>query len=260
MADPDQGTSRTAGRLGRALAGALSAAPIGFAVGALFGGRYLVVEGASDGASILIVALFGALLAAVAMAAATTWLAPKPARITTIVSGGISFAILVYLVQDFVVDRVERGRAFDAEFAGIPSFELTLESTDQQRRPFATLTYQANRQSDSRDYEALRPRGWFCRGGGRRQDSLALYRGIRATEKDTPADGPCERRASWRIDGEQAVADHCADAGEGFAMLFAAADTLIESTARYASCRQATDLQWRQGAATIDDRETGGDP
>lgn len=236
----------------RAFAGALSAAPIGFAAGALLGGRYLVVHGGPAGSAILLGALVGALLAAVAMAAAAAYLAPKPARVMTIAAGGISFAILVYMVQDFVVDRVERSRAFDVAYASVPSFELALESADRQRRPFSTLAFDADRQSDTRDYEALRPGGWFCHGGGRRQDSLALYRGIRAAEKDNPADGRCDRRATWRIADEEPVTERCADEGDGFAALFAAADEMIDSTQRYASCRRATDLQSRGGAANIE--------
>ena len=236
----------------RTVAGALSAAPIGFAAGALLGGRYLVVEGGSPGSAILLGALVVALLAAIAMAVVTAFLPPKPARIATIVAGGISFAILVYMVQDFVVDRVERSRVFDVAYARVPSFVLRLESADLQRRPFSRLAFEADQQSDTRDYEALRPKGWFCRGGGRPMDALALYRGIRAAEKDGAAEGSCSRRATWRIDDEAPVTERCADHGDGFAALFAAADEMIDSTQRYASCRQATDLQLRQGTDTIE--------
>lgn len=241
----------------RAVAGALSAAPIGFAAGALLGVRYVVVQGGAgvSGAAafaVLLGALVIALLAAIAMGIVTAYLPPKPARVTTIVAGGISLAILVYVVQDFVVHRIERARAFDVAYARVPSFELALTATDRQRRPFSTLAFEADRQSDTRDYEALRPGGWFCRGGGRRQDSLALYRGIRAAEKDPAAEGPCYRRATWRVADEEPVRERCADKGEGFDVLFAAADEMIDSTERYASCRQASDLQSRNGAATID--------
>ncbi|MDE0421839.1 MAG: hypothetical protein OXK76_13275 [Gammaproteobacteria bacterium] len=234
----------------RALAGALSAAPLGFAAGALAGGRYVVVEGGSTGVAILILALFGAVLAAVVMALATAFLPPKTARISTIVAGGFSFAVLVYMVQDFIADRIEQGRAFDAAYAEVPSFELILESTDRQRRPFARLTFETDRQTDSRDYEALRPGQWLCRGSGRRQHKLALYSAILAARQDTIAPaGPCNRRASWRLDGEQAVAGRCADEGLGFAALFQAADDMVESTERKASCRRASDVQSRRGAA-----------
>ena len=225
----------------RAVAGALSAAPIGFAAGAFLGGRYLVVQDGPPGSAILLGALVVALLAAIAMGVVTAYLPPRPARVTTIVAGGVSFAILVYMVQDFVVHRVERARAFDAAYARIPSFELTLASADRQRRPFSVLAFRVDRQSDTRDYEALRPRGWFCLGGGRPVDALALYQGIRAAEKDGIAGGSCSRRAAWRIDGEKPVDERCADDGDGFAALFEAADGMIDSTQRYASCRKATE-------------------
>ena len=247
-----EGKPRKSGRRMRAVAGALSTAPIGFAVGAFLGGRYLVVQGGSAGSAILLGALVVALLAAVGMGVVTAYLAPKLARMTTIVAGGVSFAILVYMVQDFVVHRVERARAFDVAYASVPTFELTLASADRQRRPFSVLAFQADRQSDTRDYQALRPKGWFCFGGGRPVDALALYRGIRAAEKDGVADGPCSRRAAWRIDREKPVNERCADDGDGFAALFDAADEMIDSTQRYASCRQATDLRSRGGAANIE--------
>lgn len=252
MQESGQGDSRKTGRRMRAVAGALSAAPIGFAAGALLGGRFLVVQGGSAGSAILLGAFVMALLAAIAMGIVTAYLPPKPARVTTIVAGGISFAILVYMVQDFVVHRVERARAFDAAYARIPSFELRLTSADRQRRPFSVLAFHADRQSDTHDYEALRPRGWFCRGGGRPMDALALYQAMRAAEKDGIAHGACSRRAAWRIDGEGRVDERCADDGDGFAALFDAADEMIDSTQRYASCRKATDLQLRQGADTIE--------
>ena len=243
----------------RVVAGALSAAPIGFAAGALLASRYLAALGAAgvSGAAaygVLMGALGGALLAAVAMGILTAYLPPKPARIATIATGGISFALLVYIVQDFVVHRVERARAFDAAYAHMPSFELTLTSADRQRRHFAVLAFQADRQSDTRDYEALRPKGWFCRGSGRPVDALALYRGIRKAEKDQAAEGPCHLRATWRIADEEPVTARCADEGASFAALWYAADKMIHSTQRYASCRKATDLQLRQGADTIESR------
>ena len=171
---------------------------------------------------------------------------------TTLVAGAISFAILVYTVQHFVVHRVERARLFDAAYARVPSFELKLTSADRQRRPFSVLAFEADRESDTRDYQALRPKGWFCRGGGRPADALALYQGIRRAEKDPAAEGPCRLRATWRIADEEPVTERCADEGYGFTDLFAAADEMIDATQRYASCRKAFDLQLRQGADTIE--------
>ena len=251
MSKQDDDASAKTGRRIRALAGALSTAPLGFAAGAVVGGRYVIVEGGPSGIAILILAFLGAVLAAAAMALATAFLPPKPARISTVVAGGFSFAVLVYMVQDFIADRIEANRAFDAAYAVIPSFELTLESSDRQRRPFSRLTFETDRQSDSRDYEALRPGGWLCRGSARQQHKLALYGAIRAVENDNATAGPCNRRASWRIDGEESVTGRCADEGLGFAALFQAAADMVESTERKASCRRASDLQSRQGAATI---------
>ena len=236
----------------RVLAGALSAAPIGFAAGAVLSGRYLIVTGGPAGIAILIFAMLGAVVAAAIMASAAAVLPPKPARIATIAAGGVSFAILVYMVQDFIVDRIAQGRIFDEAYARIPSFELTLESTDRQRRPYSQLTFTSDRGLDTRDYTALRPGGWLCRGRGRREHELALFQGIRAAEDAAVGNGGCRRRATWQVTGEARVAQRCADQGQGFAALFAVADEMIDTTQRYASCRRASSLQSAQPAATID--------
>ena len=253
MGKPKGSKSAASGRRLRALAGALSVAPIGFAAGAILSGRYLVVAGGSPGVAILTFALLAAVAAGVAMAWATALLPPRPARIMTIVAGGVSFAILVYMVQDFIVDRVERARAFDHAYALVPSFELTLATSDRQRRPFSELSFESDSRLDTRDYAALRPGGWLCLGSARRDHKLALFRAIRAAEREPPDDGACRLWASWRIADETPVPRRCADAGEGFSAMFAAADEMVDSTERYASCRRASGLQSAEPAATIDD-------
>ncbi len=247
---PDRASAK-GGRFMRSVAGALSAAPVGFAAGAVLGGRYLVDPGSATGIVVLGFALTGAALAATGLATATALLPPKPARIATLVAGVVSFGILAYMVSDYIVDRVEKARAFDDAYAGLGPFELTLESTDRRRRPFSELTFESDSALDTRDYTALRPGGWLCRGRGNREHTMALFRGVRAAEGDGYATGRCSRRASWRIAGEAPTTDRCADAGDGFAALFAAADEMIEETKRYASCRRAAGLRSRQSAGTI---------
>ena len=231
----------------RAVAGALSAAPIGFGAGAFLGGRYLIADVAADpqsaGVAILGYALLGAVLAAGAMASLSVLAPPKPARIATIIAGGLSFALLVYMASDYLVDRIDRAEVFDAAFARLPAFEVTLESGDRHRRPFSTLTFTFDGQTETRDYEALRPGGWFCRGRGHEAHALGIFEALRAVEEDPqPAEG-CGRQASWTIQGEAAVTGRCADDGHAFAALFATADDMIETTERRSSCRRATDLQ-----------------
>jgi len=239
----------------RTAAGALSAAPIGFAVGALSSGRLLLDDGVSDatGVAILGFALLGAVVAAVAMGLAARLAPPKPARIATIAAGFVSFAILAYMASDFIVDRLDRAREFDAAYALLPSFEVVLESRDRHRRPFSKLTFVSDG-PDSRDYQALRPGGWFCRGSGRREHRMALFQAIRAAEQDPPVVGDCARLASWSIAGETPVANRCAEDGIAFAALFATADEMVEVTERRASCRRATDLQSSEPTANIDVR------
>ena len=133
----------------RAVAGGLSAAPIGFGAGAFLSGRYLVGDVAADpqsaGVLILGYALLGAALAAGAMASLAVLAPPKPARIATVIAGGLSFALLVFMGSDYVMDRIDRAAAFDEAYAALPAFEVKLESSDRHRRPFSTLTFTFDR-------------------------------------------------------------------------------------------------------------------
>lgn len=228
----------------RAAAGGLSAAPIGFGAGAFLSGRYLVGDIATDpqsaGLLILGYALLGAGLAAGAMAFLAVLAPPKPARIATVIAGGLSFALLVFMGSDYVMDRIDRAEAFDEAYAALPAFEVRLESSDRHRRPFSTLTFTFDGQSETRDYEALRPGGWFCRGRGHEEHAMGMFEALRAAPEQAGPSGGCGRRASWSFEGEAGVTGRCADEGEAFATLFATADDMIETTERRSSCRQAT--------------------
>lgn len=217
-----------AGRF-RIAAAALAGAPIGFAVGAYLAARRFIAH-PEAGVIVLGCGLGGAVLAAAVMAIAATRLPPKRVRIGTLVAGGASFAILAYMVQDYVGERLERSRAFDAAYELMPAFELTLVTEDLRRDPFAELAFG----SAGGDYMALRPRGWRCSGKGRRQDAMALYAALSAMAT-APEGGRCDVEAAWRIeDGE----GQNACIGEGHALL-GAADAMIHETERKSSCRRA---------------------
>lgn len=226
----------------RAVAGALSAAPIGFGAGAFLSGRCLIADVAADpqSASIVILgfALLGAGVAAGALALLSVVAPPRPARIATLIAGGLSFALLVFMASDYVMDRIDRARAFDVAYARVPAFEVTLESSDLHRRPFSTLTFVVDPRTGNRNYEALRPSGWFCRGQGHERHALEMFEALSTVEVTGPTEG-CGRRASWTVEGEAGVTGLCADDGEAFAMLFATADDMIEATERRSSCRRA---------------------
>ena len=216
----------------RLAAAVLAGAPVGFAAGALFGARALAADTPAEAAGgILAAGLFGALFCGAAMALLALLLPPRPVRIATLVAGAVSFAILVYMVQDFVSDRMARAQAFDAAYAGMVGFELALAAKEANRRPFSSLVVQ----SETRAYEALRPGGWRCEGRASRAQTWALYQGLQGL-RASGVEADCERRASWRIAGGEPVAA-CLD-GRGDA-LFAAADRLVEDTERRASCRRA---------------------
>ena len=221
----------------RVAAAALAAAPVGFAAGALLGARHPVVAGAGDAAGGMILAcgLGGAVVAATVLAVAVARLAPGPARIATLVAGAGSFAILVYLVGNFVNDRLAHARAFNAAYARLPDFEVTLQARDPQRQPLSKLTYQAA----SRQYVANRPGGWICTGIGNRRQKMAIYEGLRANEQaeaNAGIENCTDQWASWTWDDGVGHAG-CAEIDQ----LFAAADAMVAATARGASCRRTAD-------------------
>ena len=214
----------------RIAAAALAAAPVGFAAGVLFAAWFSAEAETADGLTLLGAGLGGALVAAALMALAAVSLPPKPARIATLIAAGASFAILVYMVQDFVRDRLAQAAAFDAAYERMPRYQLTLHARDARRGPFSELTYDA----EARSYRATRPGGWLCTGTGSRAQTFALFEAMQATAVE--AQPVCAQRVSWTT-GEAGEALHgCVDDGNA---AFAAADELVEASARKASCRRA---------------------
>lgn len=224
-------------------AAALAWSPIGFVLGGFVAARALG-PGVTEGGPIAASALLGAAAAAALMAGVATRLPAKPLRVATVVAGGVSFALIVYLVRDFVADRMRQAEAFDAAYARMVPFQLRIESNDANRRPFSVLTFD----STTRAYTAHRPGGWLCRGSGRRDHTLALARGLQqAAHEQSTARQPgthCPTRVSWRYHdahagtalAEEALADDrgtCAPQS-----LLLAADALVGETARRASCRR----------------------
>lgn len=234
-------------------AAALAWAPIGFALGGLIAGRVFAAgalgggTGGPSGGIIAASALFGALVIAALMVGVATRLPAKPLRVTTVVAGGASFALIIFLVRNFVTDRMRQAEAFDAAYAQMKPFQLRVESSDPNRRPFSALTFDSN----TRVYVAARPGGWLCRGNGRREHAFALGRALPLAKPQEPAletpRGHCATHVSWRYgNADAALADdamqeatkleHRACAPEA---LLLAADAMVGGTARRASCRRA---------------------
>ena len=215
----------------RIAAAALAGAPVGFAAGAVLGGQLLAVGGTGEaGKLILACALFGTLLASAMMALAAMLLAPKAARIATLIAGAVSFAVVIYMVRNFIVDRMAQADALDAAYQSLPPFELSLATDEPNRRPFASLVYE----SRGSTYNALRPGGWRCTGKGNREQALALYQALRQV-RASDAEGGCERRVASRIDDGEWV-EGCINGVDS--ALFSVADAMVEVGERRSSCRR----------------------
>ena len=228
MATPAEARSPDALRIAAAV---LAGAPVGFAAGAVLGGQLLAPGDAAEAARLILACgLFGALFAGALMAVLATLLAPKPGRIVTLVAGAASFAIVIYMVRDFVVERMERADAVEAAFRAMPRFELALTVDEPSRAPFASLVFE----SPSGAYVALRPGGWRCEGKGNREQTVALYRAL-GQLRPCAVDG-CERHVAWRMDGGDEL-EACAD---GYSQpLYDIADAMVEDTERRSTCRRA---------------------
>ena len=215
----------------RIAAAVLAGAPVGFAAGAVLGGRLPAPGDAAETARLILACgLFGTLFAGALMALVATLLAPKPGRIVTLAAGAASFAIVIYMVRDFVVERMARTDAVEAAYRLMPRFELALTADERSRAPFASLVFE----SPSGAYVALRPGGWRCTGEGNREQTVALYHALRQLRPGA-VDG-CERHVAWRIDGGERL-EACVD-GHNQA-LYAVADAMVEDTERRSSCRRA---------------------
>lgn len=232
-------------------AAALAFAPLGFVGGAVLGahtraevlaGAHFVASNdiAEVGAAMLWHGLFGAFAVALTAAGVALTLPAKAARIATLVAGGASFAVVIYLVANFAAGRIAASKAADVAYEAMPIFEFTLASDDRRRAPLSSLNFN----SQSRDYSARRPGGWLCRGRASRQDTVALYQTLKVAElaaKNSPAPAgrtraqgsECPLRATWRIgDGDEGEA--CFDET---VPLVNVADAMVDATERKASCR-----------------------
>lgn len=225
-------TARGTSRSFRVAAAALAAAPVGFAAGALLAARQLATPAGIDGLTILAHGLTGAIVAALLLTMAALTLPPKPVRIATLVFAGASFAILVYMVQDFIFDRVERAQARDAVYRDMPHYELTLWAKNPQREAFSQLQFN----SETRRYVASRPGGWRCEGTATTSQAVVVFEAMLIVELE--AHPSCDLRASWRTIGGATGMDRHGCIGNDNA-LFAAADDMVEATERKASCRRA---------------------
>lgn len=223
--------ARETTRAFRVAAAALASSPVGFAAGALLAARNPAEPISMDGLTVLGYGLAGASIAALIMALAALTLPPKPVRIATLVAAGASFAILVYMVQDFIRDSIAQSDAVSAAYASMPHYELTLWAKDPRREAFSRFTLDF----ETRRYTATRPGAWLCQGAVGTEQVVALFEAMQTLRLEQRA--ACGLRASWRTIADAAGTDtHGCVAFDN--ALFAVADDMVEATERKASCRR----------------------
>ena len=57
--------------------------------------------------------------------------------------GASSFALLAFMVEDYIAERIRAANAFDAHYATLPDFTLELRHVDPTRQPLSRFTFDA---------------------------------------------------------------------------------------------------------------------
>lgn len=227
---------------------AFTATPIGFVVGAFIGGRMLEGQGAQDGVNILLAGFAGGVSTLFVTYGAMRMLPQGARRPTAIGIGVVSFVILAYLIENFVSERMRLARQFDAAYAQMPAYEMTMEYRHNPgRRPLSRLAFE----SPVREFRAIRPGGWLCTGTASREQDYALFRALeaafeasgRAIDGVGKADGADGAACAlvyitWRF--ESTAIDLCTDDRATLAGVEAASDAMVEHNQRTSSCSRPT--------------------
>ena len=210
-------------RITRALA-AIAATPLGFVAGAFIGAR---VASTTEGVALLGWGIGGAaLLAALAFALARA-LAGRRLLIVALALGASSFALLAFMVEDYIAERIRAADAFDAHYATLPHFELELHHVDPTRQPLSRFTLDAT----TLEFTATRPGNWHCTGKASREERAELQVALQ-TIAIAPAT-TCATTAKWHIADAPPV-ESCDDE-----TLIPLADAIIQAHERRTRCRRA---------------------
>lgn len=208
----------------RALA-PLAATPVGFVAGAFAGGRLLAGE--ATGPMLVGFGIGGAVALACIVLAVVRRLTGRRLLAAALVCGGASFALLAFMVEDFVAERIREARAFDTHYETLPDFTLELVHVDATRRPLSQFSYD----STSLEFVALRPGNWRCTGTSNRREKSALWAAIAPRSEPLPAD--CVTSVRWQV-GTAPPVEVCDRAGVAIAL----ADDIVMAHERRTRCRR----------------------
>ena len=176
-------------RITRALA-AIASTPIGFVAGAFAGAR---LASTTEGVALLGWGLAGAAVFAVATLALARVLTGRRLLVAALALGASSFALLAFMVEDYIAERIRAANAFDAHYATLPHFELKLHHVDPTREPLSRFAFDAT----TLEFTAIRPGNWHCTGTASRKEKAELH----AALQDMPVayTPPCTTTAKWQI-------------------------------------------------------------
>ena len=175
-------------RITRALA-AIASTPLGFVVGAFVGARLVAT---TDGVALLGWGFAGAGLFAVATLGLARFLSGRRLVALALALGASSFALLAFMVEDYIAERIRAANAFDAHYATLPHFELELHHVDPTREPLSRFAFDAT----SLVFNATRPGNWHCTGKASREEKAELHAALQDMPVSAP---PCSTTARWQL-------------------------------------------------------------
>ena len=209
-------------RITRALA-AIASTPLGFVAGAFAGAR---LASTTEGVALLAWGLAGAALLAAAAFASARALTGRRLVVAALVLGASSFALLAFMVEDYIAERIRAANAFDAHYATLPDFTLQLGHVDPTRQPLSRFSFDAT----TLEFTAMRPGRWHCTGKASREEKAELHAAL--TTVPVTNDATCPTTAQWRL-GVAAPMESCDDG-----TLIALADDIVRTHERRTRCRR----------------------
>ena len=209
-------------RITRPLA-AIAAMPLGFVAGAFLGAR---LASTTEGVALLGWGLGGAVLLALGVWAIARMLAGRRLLVAALALGASSFALLAFMVEDYVAERIRASDDFDALYAALPDFALELRHVNPARQPQSQFTFDGA----TLGFTAMRPGNWRCTGTARREDKAELHAALQNVPV-APAT-LCSTTARWHVTGAPPV-ESCDNE-----TLLPLADAIVEATERKSRCQK----------------------